>query len=119
MTELQALITEANKYMDDIEMMHVKHQHLQIKIEELKIGTEYLQKEKDDLDEQKKDTDMKNEDNEKQLRAKEEANHKRLIAKLQRDKNPEIKELIQLEDNQTSSNEDFNNKYLKEREKMD
>ena len=62
---------------------------------------------------------MKNEDNEKQLRAKEEANQKRLLAKLQRDKNPEIKELIQREDAQAESNEDFNNKYLKEREKMD
>jgi len=46
------------------------------------MGTEYLQREKDDLDEAKKETDMKNEDNEKQLRAKEEANHKRLLAKL-------------------------------------
>ena len=57
-----------------------------------------LQKEK--LDDAKKRTDEANEELEKQLRAKEEANHKRLLAKLQRDKNPEIKDLIAKEEAQ-------------------
>mmetsp|Transcript_40647 Transcript_40647/g.61967 ORF Transcript_40647/g.61967 Transcript_40647/m.61967 type:complete len:200 (-) Transcript_40647:374-973(-) len=119
MADLQALINEANQYKDEIEQMHVQHQHLSIKIEELKLGTEYLQREKDSLDEQKKETDLKNEENEKGLKGKEEGNQKRLLTKLLRDKTPEIKELIQRQDAQAESNEDFNNKYLKEREKMD
>ena len=32
MAELQALIKEANKYKDEIEDMHTKHEHLNIKI---------------------------------------------------------------------------------------
>jgi hypothetical protein len=50
MTELQALITEANKYKDEIEDMHTKHEHLNIKIKEMVDGTEYLQEKKEDLD---------------------------------------------------------------------
>mmetsp|Transcript_7524 Transcript_7524/g.12700 ORF Transcript_7524/g.12700 Transcript_7524/m.12700 type:complete len:314 (-) Transcript_7524:26-967(-) len=117
--ELQAIIQEAEKYMEEIEEMHVKLQHLSLQIKELEDATEYLQEKKDELDEQKKATDEQNEDLERQLKAKEEANQKRLIAKLQRDKNPEIKELIQKEEQQMESNEDFNNKFREEREKLD
>ena len=42
MSELQGLITEAQKYKDEIEEMHVKHEHLNIKIKEMADGTEYL-----------------------------------------------------------------------------
>lgn len=100
MAELQALINEGNKYKEEIEVMHVKHEHLNIKIKEMADGTEYLQEKKEVLDAEKKETDERNEDLEKQLRAKEEANLKRLLAKLQRDKNPEIKDLIAKEESQ-------------------
>lgn len=119
MGDLQALINEANKYKDEIEDMHVELQHLSIKIKELEDGTEFLQERKEELDEQKKATDEQNEELEKQLKAKEEANQKRLIAKLQRDKNPEIKDLIAKEEQQTENNEDFNNKFREEKEKLD
>ena len=119
MGELQNLITEANKYKDEIEDMHTKHEHLNIKIKEMVDGTEYLQEKKEDLDAQKKETDERNEDLEKQLKAKEEANLKRLLAKLQRDKNPEIKDLISKEEQQQEINEDFSNKFREEREKHD
>ena len=53
------------------------------------------------------------------MKAKEEANLKRLLAKLQRDKNPEIKDLIAKEESQLEINEDFSNKFREEREKHD
>jgi hypothetical protein len=45
-------------------------------------GTEYLQEKKESLDHDKKTRDEENEELEKQLKAKEEANLKRLLAKL-------------------------------------
>ena len=99
--------------------MHVKHEHLNIRIKEMADGTEYLQEKKDQLDHDKKTRDEENEELEKQLKAKEEANLKRLLAKLQRDKNPEIKDLIAKEEAQTDVNEDFSNKFRVEREKHD
>ena len=99
--------------------MHTKHEHLNIKIKEMVDGTEYLQEKKEELDHTKKETDERNEDLEKQLKAKEEANLKRLLAKLQRDKNPEIKDLISKEEQQQEINEDFSNKFREEREKHD
>lgn len=42
-----------------------------------------------------------------------------MLAKLQRDRNPEIKELIQKEEAQQELNEDFNNKFREEKEKHD
>ena len=53
------------------------------------------------------------------MKAKEEANLKRLIAKIQRDKNPDIKDLIAKEEAQRESNEDFSNKFREEKEKLD
>jgi hypothetical protein len=47
MAELQALITEAKKYKDEIEEMHTEHEHLNIKIKEMADGTEYLQEKKE------------------------------------------------------------------------
>ena len=99
--------------------MHTRHEHLNIKIKEMADGTEFLLNKKESLDMQKKETDASNEDLEKQLKAKEEANQKRLLAKLQRDKNPEIKDLISKEESQMEINEDFSNKFREEREKLD
>lgn len=97
--------------------MHVNLQHLTIQIKMMEDGTEFLNERKELLDEQKKSMDEHNEDLEKQCKAKEEANKKRLIAKLQRDKNPEIKTLIMKEEEQIQNNEDFQNKLRGEIEK--
>jgi hypothetical protein len=61
-------------------------------------NTDFLTDQKERFDDEKKLTDEQNEDLERQLKAKEEANQKRLIAKLTRDKNPDIKELIAKEE---------------------
>jgi len=82
MQELQGLINEANGYMEDIEVMHVEHSFLNIKIQVLVDGNEYLTNQKEELDDAKKKTDAENEEQEKILKGKEEANQKRLIAKL-------------------------------------
>ena len=42
-----------------------------------------------------------------------------MIAKLHRDKNPSIRELIQKEEQQGDQNEEFNNKFREERDKLD
>ena len=119
MTELQAKITEANTYLSEIEIFHVQLQHKAILVKELETATEYYQEKKEELDEQKKTTDDANEDLEKQLKGKEEANQKRLLAKIGRDKNPDIKDLEQKIEAQSESNEDFSNKFREEKEKLD
>ena len=96
--DLQALITEMEKWKKEIEEMHVTLGSLQIQIKMREDGTEMLQEKRELLDEQKKQKEEENEDLDKQWRAKEEAAKKRLIAKLQRDKNPEVKELIAKEE---------------------
>jgi hypothetical protein len=50
MTELQNLIAEANKYLEEIEVMHVELQHYSITITTLENTTEYLAEKKDELD---------------------------------------------------------------------
>lgn len=74
MGELQGLITEAERYAAEVEEMHVEHGFLNIRIKELDDACDYLQQTKEELDEKKKETDVANEDLEKQLKAKEEAN---------------------------------------------
>ena len=115
--DLQALITEMENWKKEIEEMHVTLGSLQIQIKMREDGTEMLQEKKELLDEQKKQKEEENEDLDKQCRAKEEAAKKRLIAKLQRDKNPEVKELIAKEEEQTEANEDFRNKFRVETDK--
>ena len=94
------MIKEANDYLTEIEINHVQLQYLSVKIKEYEDGTDYLLLQKEKLEDAKKRTDETTEELEKQLRAKEEASHKRLLAKLQRDKNPEIKDLISKEEAQ-------------------
>jgi hypothetical protein len=60
-----------------------------------------------------------NEDLERNLKAKEEANQKRLLARLQRDKNPHIKELISKMEKKNENTEEFSIKLRDETEKHD
>lgn len=63
-------------------------------MKELEDATEFLNDKKEELIEQKKAADIKNEELKKEIAAKEEIAAKRLQAKLNRDKNVEVKELI-------------------------
>lgn len=82
MAELQAFINQADEFRTDIERMHVQLQYLSVRITELENATEMLQDKKEQLDKDKKMTAETNEDLERTLKAKEEANQKRLLAKL-------------------------------------
>ena len=48
---------------------------------------EFLEEKRETLDQERKDAEERNEDYEKQKKAKDEADYKRLIAKITRDKN--------------------------------
>jgi predicted RNase H-like nuclease len=72
MGDLQALITEAKSYKEEVEEMHAKLAFLQIQIKAMEDSTEYLASQKEVLDETKKETEENNEDLEKQLKVKEE-----------------------------------------------
>jgi len=117
MGPLQDLITKEKEYREQIEEMNVELASKEVTIKKMEDGTEFLDHKKDELDERKKQTDQELEDLERQLKAKEEANQKRLIAKLTRDKNPLIKELIANEENQKEANEQFQHKLREETEK--
>ena len=67
---------------------------LQIQVKELEDATEFLTFKKDELIEAKRAAEIHNEELIKELNAKEEIAAKRLQAKLNRDKNAEVKELI-------------------------
>ena len=60
-----------------------------------------------------------NEDMEKQLKAKVETNAKRMIANINRNKNPEVKDLEANQSTQIEHNEEFSSKYGMERAKHD
>lgn len=57
-------------------------------------ATEYLNEKKEELNDGRKAGEIKNEELKKELAAKEEIASKRLQAKLARDKNAEVKELL-------------------------
>lgn len=119
MSDLQTKIKEAEDYLKEIEVYFVQLEHKNIEIESLQQQTQYLESQKEKIDQEKKDLDDDNEQKEKELKAKEEANLKRLLAKIQRDKNPDIKDLIAKEEAQNETNEDFTNKFRDEKNKLD
>jgi hypothetical protein len=80
--ELQNLIKEADTFLREIEEKHVELAFLQIIIKCRETVTNQLGDVKEELDDEKKRTDEANEEQEKSLKAKEEANKKRMIAKL-------------------------------------
>lgn len=102
--ELQNSLKEADDLRLQIEDANVKLELLQIQVKELEDATEFLNDKKEELDEQKKAAYVKNEELKKELAAKEEIAAKRLQAKLNRDKNVEVKELIAQEETATQHN---------------
>lgn len=82
-------------------------------------ATEYLNDKKEELIEQKKAADIKNEELKKELAAKEEIAAKRLQAKLNRDKNADVKELIAKEETATQHNTELQQRLEEEKKKYE
>ena len=82
MKEVQDLITKENTFRVEIEEMHVKFQYLEVKFNMLDSAYKELMDKKQSLDNEKRLTAEKNEDLERQRKAKEEASIKKLQAKL-------------------------------------
>ena len=68
---------------------------------------------------EKQDSEAKNEELKQQLRAQEEVAHKRLMAKLNRDKTQEIKDLLVQQESLKEFNETIAHKLQEERDKFD
>ncbi len=81
--------------------------------------TDYLNGKKEELIEQKKMAEIKNEELRKELAAREDMAAKRLQAKLNRDKNVEVKELIAQEETATQHNQELLGKLDEEKKKYE
>lgn len=99
--------------------MKVKIQFLDTQVKMLSQATDYLNEARDNIQGEKTDAEMRNQDLKDQVRAQEEIANKRLQNKLNRDKNPEIKELLAQEELINAHNEDIYNKLREEKEKFD
>jgi len=73
-----------------------------------------LDTKKDDLIEDVKDAKAKNEELKSQVKSKEEILNKKLYATMQRDKNPDMKELIASEELVKQNNEELEKKLKEE-----
>ena len=85
---------EEKELKEKIEDANVVYEMLNIEVKELEDATEYLNEKKEDLTESRKTAEIKNDELKKELAAKEEVAGKRLQAKLNRDKNADVKDLI-------------------------
>ena len=117
--ELQKSLMEASDLKKQIEEAHIKLELLQIQVKELEDGTEFLNDKKEQLIEAKKQAEIRNEELRKELAAKEEIAAKRLQAKLNKDKNVEVKELIAQEETATQHNQELQAKLEEEKKKYD
>lgn len=90
---------------------------IRVQIEEA--ANQTMSDKKDILDEQKRQQEEQQEELKKQVLARDEANQKRLIAKLQRDKNAGVKDLQKQEEDQQETNDSFANKLVVETDKHD
>lgn len=88
-------------------------------MKELEDTTEYLNSKKEELLEQKKMAEIKNDELRKELAAKEDIAAKRLQAKLNRDKNVEVKELIAQEETAIQHNQELIAKLDEEKKKYE
>lgn len=79
----------------------------------------FLEEKKDELEKEKRQTEEGNEELVKKKQEKEDNYQKRLIAKITREKNQVIRELVQKEDNQGDQNEEFSRKFTEEYGKLD
>lgn len=105
--------------METIEKNKVEIQFKQIEVELMEAFVEALELKKTDTAELKMEAEQKNEELKKQLQAQTEMANKRLQQKLNRDKNPEMKDLLAREEMVNLANEDGSNKLKEERDKHD
>ena len=117
--ELQKSLAEGADLRNTIEIASIKLDMLQIQVKEFEDVTEYLNGKKDELLEAKKAAEIKNEELKKELAAKEEIAAKRLQAKLNRDKNVEVKELIAQEETAVAHNNELFAKLEEEKKKYE
>lgn len=90
-----------------------------IKVKCLEDANAFLEEKKEDLEKEKRQTEEANEELTKKKQEKEDNYQKRLIAKITREKNQVIRELVQKEDNQGDQNEEFSRKFTEENGKLD
>ena len=88
-------------------------------MKELEDATEYLNEKKEELLEMKRLAEVRNEELLKELAVKEEIAGKRLQAKLNRDKNVEVKELIAQEETAVEHNTELGLKLEEEKKKYE
>jgi chromosome segregation ATPase len=117
--ELQKCLAESADLRATIENAGIKLDLLQIQVKEYEDVTEYLNNKKDELLEQRKIAEIKNEELRKELVAKEDIAAKRLQAKLNRDKNVEVKELIAQEETAVQHNQELIGKLDEEKKKYE
>ena len=90
-----------------------------IKVKVLEDANAFLEEKKEELEKEKRQTEESNEELVKKKQEKEDNYQKRLIAKITREKNQGIRELVQQEDNQGEQNEEFSRKFTEEYGKLD
>ena len=117
--ELQTQLREEAELRKLIENSLVQLDLLLIQVKELEDATEYLNEKKEELLEMKRLAEVRNEELLKELAVKEEIAGKRLQAKLNRDKNVEVKELIAQEETAVEHNTELGLKLEEEKKKYE
>lgn len=112
--DLQKYLSEARDLIVLIEESWIRYELLQIQVKELEDATETLTDKKEELQEVKKQAEIRNDDLKKELDAKQQAAENRLKAKINRDKNAEVKELIAQEETAKQHNEELQQKLKEE-----
>lgn len=107
LADYQTGLAEEAKLRDEIFNAGVDLEMKQIKVKELEDITEYLSQKKDELSEAKRLAEIKHEELKKEALSREDMAIKRLQAKLQRDKNIEVKELIAQEETAKTHNHEL------------
>mmetsp|Transcript_35258 Transcript_35258/g.34263 ORF Transcript_35258/g.34263 Transcript_35258/m.34263 type:complete len:294 (+) Transcript_35258:767-1648(+) len=117
--EYQESLKKEMDLRKQIEEANVTLQLLNIQVKELEDATDYYNEKKDEAQEDKKIADMKNEELRKEMATKEEIAAKRLQAKLNRDKNADVKELIAQEETVMQHNVELAGQLAEEIKKFD
>lgn len=117
--EYQKYLAEKKELGITIDNAGIKLDLLQISVKELEDVTEYLNSKKDELLEARRAAEIKNDELKKEQAAKEDIAAKRLQAKLNRDKNVEVKELIAQEETAVQHNQELLAKLDEEKKKYE
>jgi hypothetical protein len=91
----------------------------QLEVKELEETTLMLNEKRERLQEERKEADLRNEELKKDLEAKEQLDNKKLEAKLNRDKNADVKERIAKQEQSANDILEFGEKVEEEKRKFD